>query len=373
MIKYLRIAAVALLAVALIGCSKKPDAAALRRASRQALAAKETLWVATAYTSADLSGGRLTNLKTDAVTGNPPVLTTAKGQLTGGYTKIGLAAAKKLIAATPSSDGAKPKLATLAQLNRALAGAKAKFRLTDYGQLTIYQFKGATAFQGAAYIAHGDSLYILTLAYSIQKGLPVVNRYVKGELKVPAKHLADTQLSGRWTATDGSGSLDAAGDWLYHTQVTGTYTSVERFKVQDLRAQSAKATYTTTFATFASLAAVQSYGMPKATTRAASDGTAIYLFLTATDMVKLSQDGVTTYHKQAGKASAVPAETRAVFTACDKQKGVQSALAVSPIASHQYEIVFNDPARLSNYYQRELSTYRFAAVAGGVATLRDHE
>ncbi|WP_461225215.1 hypothetical protein [Lacticaseibacillus suihuaensis] len=376
MIKWLRITGLTVLVLALAGCQRGQDAQTVRRNSAKILNRAETLWVEDATVTAALKGDQLTQVRVTQTTASPNVVTTRRGLLGAGTTKISYATAKRLMTATAKQQHQTMRLASLAALNRALTEAKAKFKLTGYNQLTTYKTTGTQTALGIGYVAAGDTLYALSLGYDPAiTDLPVATVYVSGQLKVPKTHLSNRQLAGRWVSEDKTQQLRVTGDQLYHVQVTGTYTSVERFTIQDLRRQGVNTTYTGTFQAAQLAAAVLHYGMPKTTTRAASDGQATYLFLTENTMVKLSQGQVTPFTKTAKghDTSRVPAEFAAVFAACDRQEGVNRALAVSPIAAHQYEITYNDPNRLTNVYNRSLNRYRFATVEGGRATLRDRQ
>ena len=313
--------------------------------SKQILNAKQTFWDSQANVTAQSSSkGVLSHYKyakSESVVATPWIF--HKGQL-GGYTRIGYTELKARLRQLSSGSTTKTHFATIKQLNRALAQAKAGLTIKKYSDLLYYR-NGTVSVQSTGFIARGNHLYALSMTYGSSSDelgdVDVAQIYTRKEYQAPRRHLSQAQIAGYWSA----GNYDAVqvqDGQLFSVNSTSSMTSASRFNVQDLAKISTQKLYASNYATRVAEAMTVGYTIPQATSLVANDIEYTYLFLSANKMVRIKGNAVTTFTKSqtSGTAAKMTPAIKAVFAAADKQKQGEYADSVSSLSDGTYEVVF---------------------------------
>lgn len=373
------------LLVVLAGCHQQPQTANVGRDSRRLLQKSELTWVQTGQVTGEIDQrGQLKKAQLHQTPksqlGNS-LWITAQGKLDGSYQQIDYAEAKQTFKNSLRDDSARDhyQMTTIKQFNEALALAKADIRVKNYRDLTYFKSGNVNNYFSRAVIASGKNLYMLDLTREKSVDEPVtaypVTIYTRDVLQAPAKHLSFAKLAGHWQAeNDVNDQLQVQGEFGYQIRptVNGT-TDVSRFKIQDLRQLTVAELYTGTFIEHQRQVAAQGYYLPKATSFAGVLDQAVYLFISAHELIRVRNGKLTKYRRIAknGVKNTIPAKITRVYQAFDQQQHPQIALSVLSLSADSFEVVANEANQLTNYTSLDLRDYKFAFVNDQQVTIRD--
>ncbi|WP_125705016.1 hypothetical protein [Lacticaseibacillus daqingensis] len=327
-----------LLLLPLAACHQaQPASPSPRAASQRILTRAETIWQQTTYyTSKAKATGALTTPTRHTATAGQTV-TTHAGAL-GANRATTYAKLKATLTRTDKFSGTKTRPFTLAQLNAALKAAGAKVQLTSFKDLACFTH------MSYGYLAVGHTLYGLPLSYAYgnqRDPTPTtadrVVVYRADIYQAPKRWLSDAAITGRWAAQDDrADQVVVTHGNLYRAERAGVTWSTYRVAIQSLKHIKAQTLYANlVFSNNQGLALSQNYAMPRATTRAGSDGTYLYLFLSASKLVRIGQGTVRTLTKiSRDPTTTTPsAATIHLFELADAQGGDHYANVLSTDAT----------------------------------------
>ncbi|MFD1485151.1 hypothetical protein ACFQ5J_07905 [Lacticaseibacillus baoqingensis] len=294
----------------------------------------------------------------------PTIVVTRHGSAVG-TTKITYTEAKTAILQNESQ--AHRQWFSVKQLNASLAKANAGIRLKAFSDLALFR-STITPAPTVGYVAHGHRLYAISICTQAEDKTKLAAITVYANTGKTPTRVATTALAGRWVGADGT-QLRVIGNKLYHNDTLGA----ARYLLQPLRQISADTLYTATYRQHLALAAQHGYRLAKATTTMATDGSALYVFISKTRMVAITATGQVTYTKtDRGKdTSQVKADIMQVFQAADASKDRLPAISVANIGSANYEVACHAFSMLTDPYTSKDIDWQKATVVNGHVTLAD--
>lgn len=341
--------------IALLGVTGCQKPAAAQPASRKILKQSENIW----HDSGSWTDGKYSPQANSVA---PIMVLTRHGTQVGAST---LTYAQAQTAITQSSAKKKIHWFSLKQINAGLAKAKAGIRLKTLADLTFFS-SPVSPTPNVGFVAHGHRLFAITIIgqSADKKKLPPMTVYTNTG-KTPHS-VATSSLAGRWLGADGS-QLRVIGNKLYQNNTLGA----SRFLIQPLRNVKASTLYTATYSQHLALAAQHGYQLAKKTTTVATDGATLYVFLTKTRMVSITQSGTVTYTKtnKGRDTSKIKPTVMQVFKAADARKNLLPAISVADIGSSNYEVACHAFSMLTDPYSSKDIDWQKATLVNGKVTI----